>query len=260
MWETNLKGLRSVITMPPNEAEESDTRGSISNVEVFRVDLTDPCLAPDHSRVLVAAAELQRADRLRRPLDRTRYLASHAALRLILSQSLGCAPQEIALDKGEFGKPTLPRSTHARYLEFNLSRSGDLALIALAECRPVGVDIERIEELRDLPLTYSHLAPPEAAAIAILEPAARLTAFFNCWVRKEAVLKAAGLGLSRGLNRIAVPVEAQDAGTTMTVLLPDGNLCQFFDLPVAFGYTACVAAPGVGWTPRLRDFVARQTE
>lgn len=231
----------------------------VSKVEVFRIDLTDPSLSTERSYALLGVAELQRAAKFRFSHDRKRYLARHVALRLILGKYLGCAPQEIVFSEGEFGKPVLAPGMLAPNLQFNLSCSSDLALIALTQSLPVGIDIERIEDLQGLlPLVFSQFTPAEAEAISALEPGARLAAFFNCWVRKEAVLKAAGQGLTYGLQGFAVSVEAQPTGTAITVILPGGAAWKLFDLPLAPNYAACVAAPYGDWTPIWRDFATCQ--
>ncbi len=222
-----------------------------SPVDVFRINLADPDLR-DVS--IVSVAETQRANKFKRARDSERYLASHVALRLILGRRLGCAPQEILLKEGVFGKPVVATAPD---VEFSLSRSGEIALIAISELTPVGVDIEMVgRSPGSLPLPLSQLAPFERIALSALEPHQQLAAFFRCWVRKEAVLKAAGIGLRKGLQHFVVPISSNSApDAAMTVSLPGGEQWRLFDIPLRTGYAAAVAMKSsVYRAPSLQDF------
>ena len=178
----------------------------MSAADIWIVDLA---LSPDQldlCEAVLGADERDRAGRFLRPADRARYRASHAALRLILGQSLGIAPLVIRLEAGAAGKPELAGSARGA-LDFNLSHSGGRALIGLARGAAIGVDVEEIRPLSDaLRIARSHFAPDEAAALAASLPDDIETAFFGLWTRKEAVVKAIGTGLSLPLDRFSVSV------------------------------------------------------
>jgi len=182
----------------------------------------------------LAADENARAARLRRPLDRSRFVAARGLLRLLLGQALDLTPHSLRFTYGPHGKPALAGNGP----HFNLSHSDGQALFAVSATREVGIDIERIRD--DLPVTSlaaRWLPPPAPAALAALPPAERPAAFCHAWVRQEASLKAYGSGL-------AVPA------------LPgaDPDLWAVLDLEVPQPYRAALAVEGsevrVGW----RDF------
>jgi 4'-phosphopantetheinyl transferase len=141
-------------------------------------------------------------------------------LREVLAAVLGMAAGEVELVTGRNGKPELATGT----LRFNLSHSGDLALVAVTRDREVGVDVERVDLRRDVArLARRALDPAAAEAVLALPAAERSRAFHRAWARREAVAKCAGTGLS-------VPV-------------PDTPR-QVHDLEVAEGYAGAVAVAG----------------
>lgn len=176
----------------------------MSAVEVWLVDLA---VSPDRLErcaQVLDPLERERGDRFLRPADRARFLASHAALRLVLAEAQACAPSEIRLTAEAAGKPQLADPTGG-HLEFNLSHSGGRALIGLAGSTAVGVDIELIRPIPDaVRIARTHFSRDEAAALANLPSDAIEPAFFGLWTRKEAVVKALGTGLSLPLDRFSV--------------------------------------------------------
>ena len=176
----------------------------MSAADVWLVDLA---VSPDRlercAKVL-DRSERERGDRFLRPVDRARFMASHAALRLVLSRARGCAPSEIRLTVDAAGKPHLAEPDGSP-LAFNLSHSGARALIGLAGPAAIGVDIELMRPIPDaVRIARMHFAPDEAASLARLPDEAVEAAFFGLWTRKEAVVKALGTGLSRPLDRFSV--------------------------------------------------------
>lgn len=158
-------------------------------VEIWRLELDDSPVPP---RGLLSAAEQVRAGRIRDRVAGQRWAVSRWGLRVLLGRRLDLAPGAVELVLGERGKPRLAQPAG---LEFNLSHSGGLALVALAAV-PVGVDVEAVVPRgRDLAaLAARALDPAEAAAIAAATPAARPGLFFPAWARHEARLKCAGGG------------------------------------------------------------------
>jgi 4'-phosphopantetheinyl transferase len=173
-------------------------------VHVWRVSLRadDPrALLP-----VLSADEQVRAGRFVFERDANAFIVAHAALRRILGEYLSVAPQSLRFLAGEYGKPAIAGPPSAP-LEFNLSHSGDLALIAISGRGPVGVDIERLDRrIEHLDLAEQFFSPAERAALRSLpaEADARTEGFFNAWTRKEAYLKATGHGITRGLHHFDV--------------------------------------------------------
>lgn len=171
-------------------------------VHVWRADLEDPGW-PSASGL--PAEERARANRFLRSGDRLRWVAARWALRQVLSRYLEQEPGEIELGRGERGKPRLSEGTEP--LEFNLSHSGPMALVAVCGTGAVGVDVERIETGRDLvQLAERALQPDDAAAVRAATGAERVSTFYERWARHEAALKCLGRGLGapRGDEIVAI--------------------------------------------------------
>ncbi|KIU37442.1 4-phosphopantetheinyl transferase [Methylobacterium radiotolerans] len=183
----------------------------MSAVEVWIVDLALTPGQIDRCEAVLDAAERGRADRFLRPVDRARFRASHAALRLILGDALGLAPADVELLAGAGGKPELAGAAR-RAADFNLSHSGARALIGLARDASIGVDVEAVRPIADaLRIAAAHFAADEVSALAGAPHGAVERRFFGLWTRKEAVVKALGSGLSLPLDRFSVSVPPRTA-------------------------------------------------
>lgn len=169
----------------------------------------------------------------------------------LLAGYLGIPESAVALDEDARGKPHLANSAGAlgdsAVLEFNWSHSGDYALVALSRRGAVGVDIERLgKKLRAIEIARRFFDGEEAATLAALDADVRDHAFIGLWCAKEAVLKAAGEGLSFGLARLAF---AHAAGADWNLATADPTLGDVRDWQVwgfdpAPGYRGCVAWRG----------------
>jgi 4'-phosphopantetheinyl transferase len=175
------------------------------DVCIWLVTLDRSAAAVERLRAILTEDERKRADRFHFHHDAMRWTVARATLRSILGETLGVEPGQVRFVYGERGKPELAEPFARSGVRFNLSHSAGLALCALTEQRRIGVDIERVRPLADLErladLTFS---PRERAAIRRLAPEFRHEAFFNCWTRKEAYIKAIGEGLAHPLDRFSV--------------------------------------------------------
>ena len=152
-----------------------------------------------------------RADRFKFASDRSRYIIGHGLLRKLLGHYLNQPPQEVQMLRGEFGKPYLLEHP----VHFNLSDTKDAVLIAVA-LEPVGADIETMQRRTDHQGVSEHyFTPPEVASIAASADGKRR--FLELWTRKEAVLKACGVGIMDDLKSLNVG----EALNTMTIQHPD---------------------------------------
>ena len=150
----------------------------------------------------LSSHELQRASRFRSPLHRRRYVNGRGLLRMLLAEHVGIDPKRLDLVASDHGKPRL--STHPE-APFNMAHSENLAIYAFAsDGEEVGVDIEVIRSVDELGLAKVCFSDLEQNALNQLAPAARLGAFFNGWVRKEAIIKADGRGMSLPLDSFSV--------------------------------------------------------
>lgn len=170
-----------------------------TDVQVWRVALDLPEERLVAFRSLLSADERARADRYHFAADARRYSVARGVLRRILSTLLSVAPEAVAFDYDAHGKPSLAlHSGGSATLSFNVSHAGDCALIAVASGQAVGVDLERLRVIDQMDdLVRQHFTAREQRAFHALPVDQRQRAFFEVWTRKEAVLKALGVGLSR---------------------------------------------------------------
>ena len=176
-------------------------------VHVWRVELDMPCADLAHQIGSLASDERAKADRFHFAHDRARYIAAHVAMRAILGRYLRVAPAALVFSATHSGKPFIqsPPQSGSTALTFNLSHAHDLALIAVSMGHAVGIDVERIcPELAEQHIAEHFLAPEEVTALRALPLEVQAVAFFNCWTRKEAFVKARGEGLSLPLDRFTV--------------------------------------------------------
>jgi 4'-phosphopantetheinyl transferase len=161
----------------------------------------------------------------------------------VLSRYLDCPPSDIRFAENPFGKPFLDEANGGRVPEFNLSHAGELVLVGVCESRRVGIDVEEIRPMDDLSsIAESHYTPQECAFIFGQVSEAQTRAFFRCWTRKEAYVKALGKGLSIRLNSFETNMQPELGRSSRN--LPrsaDGANWQLADLDVPEGYMAAVA-------------------
>ncbi len=204
------------------------------------------------------AGERQRAEAFHFERDRVSYVVSHYALRQVLAGGLGLDGFGHAFEVGPHGKPSLPRAFVDSGLEFSLSHTHGLALIAVSRVGAVGVDVERVVDTVDVHgLAASVFAEPESRHLAGLDAAAARLGFFRLWVRKEAYVKARGIGLADGLREpVLDPATLDEAGGQ--VRQAAGSAWAEWPIAVPDGYCAALyqrlgaAAGVVRVAPELR--------
>jgi 4'-phosphopantetheinyl transferase len=174
---------------------------------------------------LLSAQEHARAARFLHAEHANRFVVAHARLRQLLGSLLAAPPGDIAMIAGAHGKPALAGEYAATELQFNLSHSGSLGLVGWAWSRAIGVDIECWRQTHDeAALVRRFFSPSEVAAYEALAPAQRTAAFFRCWTRKEAYVKAVGRGLGLPLDSFDVTVgEANEARLLRTSVVADDD-------------------------------------
>ncbi len=198
--------------------------------------------------------ERARGDRFCFAGDRDRFLASRVALRSVLSGYAGRPASELTFVLGPRGKPSLDG---AGVIEFNLSHSGDLALVAVATGVRVGVDVERVRAIDDRDaIVLRFFSPRERAEFAALPNELKTAAFFHIWTCKESYIKGIGNGLHEPLDGFSVSADPRGpAGLVETTGDPEpARRWTIRGLDAGQGYAAAVAVEGTGWEPRLFDF------
>jgi len=207
---------------------------------------------PDHPRWwrLLSGAERERALRLPCPVEQRRFMVAHAALRAILGPLCGVRAALLGFGAEPEGRPYLALPGGPPPLDFNLSHSGEWALVAVAPPPwRVGVDVERIRpDLDCLGIARRLYQPAEVDRLLQADPVQRLTEYFQFWSAKEAYVKAVGVGFA-GLSDVLVRREGSAVhGTVLSRSLPEA-VWPVRWLDVAPGYTAAVvrtaAAPAL---------------
>ena len=224
-------------------------RPSLSHrdVNLWRVALDDCQTHVTALKQTLTADEMQRADRFRFDQHRNRFIVGRGALRAILGPYLGAAPLSLRFDYNDHGKPRLHGQTGLEAIRFNLAHAGGLAVVAVARGRTVGVDMEQIIDRGNLQrIADRFFAPREAEAIRSLNEPARTEAFFNCWTRKEAYVKALGVGITLPLNCFEVSVLPGQPALLLRVYdrCDLRFRCSMSELHVAPGYAGALVVAG----------------
>jgi 4'-phosphopantetheinyl transferase len=176
----------------------------LEHIDVWRVRLDEPQNESAENNVL-SPDEIARATLFHFEKDRARFRRCRFALRTLLSDYLAIPASEILIEYLESGKPQLAAKQNLRSLQFNVSHSADLALIAFGSEHRLGVDIEKVRaDVDTSALASRFFSPHERDALQSLPDHLRLDGFFACWTRKEAFLKATGDGLSFPLADFSV--------------------------------------------------------
>jgi len=196
-------------------------------VDVWTVKLASSDSAAAHLEAALAPDELARADRFLFPHLRRSFIISRGSLRILVAVYLGIAPREVEFSYGARGKPAY---IDPAAIQFNLSHSGELALFAFTAGCELGVDIEQIRPLEDLgDIASRFFCSEETAELSSLPAGQRVHAFFLCWTRKEAYIKAVGEGLTVPLDSFRVTTRPGEPAR-MIHLAQDANAAKAWTL------------------------------
>lgn len=235
----------------PLSAGGFGTAADTVDVAAWRLD-ADPAEVGALAQLL-SPDERARARRFRADRYRDAYIVGRGRLRETLGLVVGCPPAAVRLVADLRGKPRLDGPVGGR-VRFNVAHSSALMLCAVTLDRDVGVDVERMDERTEWEeIAARSFAATEREALGALPRTVQQSAFFACWTRKEAVIKATGEGLARPLDSFLVSVEPGHAA----VLSCDpalGSPASWFlaSVPVPADYRAAVAVRGGGGAVSLR--------
>lgn len=182
--------------------------------------------------------------------DRTKFLVRRGMLRVILGRYLSVEPNRIQFDHGTYGKPRLASKFDSDRLEFNLAHSHNLAVYAFTRKRRIGIDLEKIQPLPNLEqISSQFFTSQESEKIQRLDGNARLLAFYHCWTRKEAYVKAIGNGLTHPLDQFQVSVEPTQPARLVRVKGQSQETARwsFKSFVPASGYVSALAVEGFDW-------------
>ncbi len=226
-------------------------------VQLWRVDLD--ALGSDESRwqKVLSPDESARASRFRFPRDRQRYVAARALLRTILGSYLAMDPSGVCFSYSQKEKPSLGPAHASNDVKFNIAHSGGVALLVFTRGREIGVDVEQVRRDFDFEaIARRYFSAREQEQLVALPEEERAEAFFRCWTRKEAYIKATGDGLSLPLSQFDVSLTTGEKNGLLATR-PDASeagrwLLQ--EVPAGPGYVAALCVHSQDW--KLRDWSA----
>lgn len=227
-------------------------------VHVWRATLAR---APDELELLatlLSDEERTRAARFRFPVHRDRFVAGRGIQRLLLARYLPVPPDALRYRQAAYGKPELDGPGAGTGLRFNVSNADDGLLVAVARGRELGVDLERLRPMPDgRDIAKRFFSEPENEAFAAIPEERRDLAFFTCWTRKEAFIKAVGEGLSMPLACFDVtlaPGEPARLLATRDGATAEAERWTLREIDPGPDWLAALAVEGRGWTLRLFDW------
>lgn len=207
---------------------------------------------------LLGDRERARAARFFACADRSRYIIAHGLVRRLLAFYVGRDPAELTFVEGDCGKPVLSGARSNGPLGFNISHSADIILVAIARCA-VGIDVEQWSRAFDVVnLARSMFSEAEQRELAATAPAEKRAAFFTGWTRKEAYVKATGLGFSAGLTTFDVSLDPHAAAPLLADRRSPNARVRWVmrDVPIDADYSASVVAERAAARLRMFDVPA----
>lgn len=223
-------------------------------VHVWNFDLSASARALEHFRRQLSQDEIGRSERFCFPHLQTSFVVAHGVLRSVLASYLGRPAATLEFFYNQQGKPRLADADCR--LQFNLSHSGALGACAVATDCDLGVDIEHIRQMPDLfDIAGRFFSREECADLEGLPPDRQESAFFNCWTRKEAYIKAIGGGLSIPLNSFRVSLVPNEPARLISNCENDVHRWNIQEFDPGAGYRGAVAYNGPP-----RDLIVRRIE
>ena len=236
----------SFWSTPPDEITLGQTE-----VHVWRAALEVEASIVSRMFELLSADERARAERFHFQIDRRHFIVARAQLRMILSRYINVAPAEVRFEYSEHGKPMLANGNEqSGKIKFNLAHSAGNALFAFTRAGEIGVDLERIRpEIRGDDIARRFFSAAELACLERLPAPARQVAFFDCWTRKEAFVKAKEIGLSLGLDQFDVTLAPDEPAALLRTGWDADEPARWSlkAIDVGPGYVGTVAVEALHW-------------
>jgi 4'-phosphopantetheinyl transferase len=219
-----------------------------NKVDIWRIDLVGLGEIQRY-RCLLSQDEIERADRFYFEKHRQQFSFTRAVMRQVLSSYINADPRDLVFSYGAKGKPALSNGTEKQTLQFSLSHSEDIALLAVAKGLTLGIDIEFINpEFATEEVAESFFSRGEVDCLMAMPPQERAHAFFSCWTRKESYIKAIGDGLAVPLDSFEVAFDPRLPAALLRVNA-DPDECSrwsMYDIEVAQEYKAALLVEGRG--------------
>jgi 4'-phosphopantetheinyl transferase len=217
------------------------------DVHVWCASLKQPESVLDGMTRTLSCDELERSRRFRFQRHRAAFVISRGLLRTIAGRYLGAPPGELCFAYTTYGKPYLVRPLAGGSLRFNLSHSHELVLYAFAADVEVGIDVEYLRpEFAGAEIARRFFSPREVESLSALPGGRRAEAFFKCWTRKEAFIKAVGEGLSFPLDQFDVTLAPHEPAALLSVRNDAREAARWsmWDVSPEPGYAAALVTEG----------------
>lgn len=228
-----------------------------ADVHVWYASLEQPAEVVEKLGATLSAEEKVRAERFHFARHRRLFIISRGILRNLLSRYLNIEPGNLEFEYTPTGKPHLSSQGVSPDVFFNLSHSGNRVILAFTRQRQVGVDIEIIHPIHDMDqLARRNFSPDEYKEFKSVGEADRMKAFFHCWTRKEAFIKAIGDGLSFPLQEFTVSFSPGKPAKLLSVSAHEQESVRWSmsDIRVADGYAAALVVEGSSFTILQREW------
>lgn len=219
-------------------------------VHLWRAQLDLEPAALQALEPVLSEAEREKAARFYFQKDRGRYIASKACQRAVLGAYLGRRPDSLTFCVNPYGKPGLSGESGGEALQFNLSHTRELGVLAVARGAELGVDVERVRiQAMVMEIGRRFFSPQEVAALEALPAAEQNEAFYLCWTRKEAYIKARGEGLSFPLDQFSVSLAPDQPPALLSNEIDPAETRRWhiYHLEVGPGYASALAIESLDW-------------
>jgi 4'-phosphopantetheinyl transferase len=252
----SLQELRNQLPSWPSSPDKPSL--GATDVHVFRASLEPAGHVAARLGQLLSRDEYARADRFHFEIDRQHFIVARGYLRTILSRYIGIAPAGIRFSYADHGKPRLASPIgQTQPLHFNLTHSAGLALYAFTRVGEIGIDLEHIRpDFSGEDTARRFFSSTEVTCLSKLPESARHEAFFNCWTRKEAFIKAKGTGLSLPLDQFDVTVAPAEPAALLRTRWDESEAARWSLKAIDMGpaYVGAVAVGGHNWQLTCWEF------
>jgi 4'-phosphopantetheinyl transferase len=245
-----MKAAPVISPVPPWRFPPETSVLGRDEVHVWRADLDQTTLQIQRFLDTLAADEQERAARFHFERDREHFIVARGVLRAILGSYLNRAPESLSFCYSSYGKPALAGASDGNAIRFNVSHSHGAALYAVTRGREVGIDLERIRsDIAITEIAERFFSRREVATLRTLPAEVQRQAFFHCWTRKEAYIKARGEGLSLPLDQFDVSLASGEPDALLGSQRDPSEASSWLlqELAYAPGYVAALAAEGRNW-------------
>ena len=214
---------KTVWNLPPSELLLKD-----SEVHIWMANHQQQPSALAAFWKTLSKDERERAKRFRFEKDRLQFVVSRGILRQLLGNYLSVPAESLRFLSSANGKPSLAEEFRQSRLQFNISHSGEIVLLAFTIERELGIDIELIQpEMATEEVALGHFSAQEVAVYRALPESLRSEAFFNCWTRKEAFIKAIGEGFSCPLDAFDVSLAPGESAKLLASRLAENPISKW---------------------------------